>query len=103
MTAGKHLHCAQNSKAAATHAHLLCNEQSWWGGVAESHHICATVACKDLFERLVSTVIHVQSKGTLIASKHCHNDFGIILEGFILAMRVIVLATCSDDSSSMTF
>ena len=41
-------------------------------GVAESQHICATIACKDLFERLVSTVITDQAEGTLIASKHCH-------------------------------
>ncbi len=45
------------------------------GGVAESHHICATVAYKGLFERLVSTVITNQAEGTLTASKHCHNDF----------------------------
>ena len=45
------------------------------GGVAESHHICATVACQVVFERLASTGITNQAEGTLIVSKHCHNDF----------------------------
>jgi hypothetical protein len=44
-------------------------------GVAESHHICATVACKGLSERQVSTVMTNQAEGTLIASKQCHDDF----------------------------
>ena len=43
------------------------------GGVTESHDICATVACKGLFERLVSTVITNQAEGTWTASKHCYN------------------------------
>ncbi len=42
-------------------------------GVAESQHICATVACKDLFERLVSTVMTNQAEETSIATKHCHD------------------------------
>ncbi len=38
------------------------------GGVEESHHICATVAGKDLFERLVNTVITKLRRPQLLAS-----------------------------------